>query len=62
MKYKIGDRCKVIKNFLSPNNIGDIVTVIDTCRTTNPFYTIQFNDGLKGYASENCLELVSHET
>ena len=48
MKYKIGDRCKVIKNFLSPSNIGDIVTVVDTCRTTKPFYTIQFNDGLKG--------------
>ncbi len=40
MKYKIGDRCKVTKNFLSSSNIGDIVTVIDTCRTTKLFYTI----------------------
>ena len=61
MKYKIGDKCKIIKNLLSPSNIGDMVTIIDICRTTKPFYTIQFNDSLKGYASENCLKLVKHE-
>jgi hypothetical protein len=25
MNYNIGDKCEIVKNFLSPSNIGDIV-------------------------------------
>ena len=58
MGYNIGDKCKITKNLLSSSCIGDIVTIIEihTSIENKPFYTIEFEDGLKGYASENCLK------
>ena len=58
-KFKSGDRCRVIKNWLSPQSIGNIV-IIDSIAfetDTTTIYHIQ-DDEFMGYASEKCLELI----
>lgn len=55
MKYKKGDKCKVVKNVLAPKCVGMVVTVIATIG--NSGYKVRYDNGWIGIASENCLEL-----
>lgn len=61
MKYKVGDRCKVIKNLLAPNCIGEIVTVTELLSPESKILRCITEDGISCIVSENCLELVSSE-
>ena len=58
-KFKAGDRCKVIKNVLSPKSIGHVVEIIGAVGK-NGYMTKETYNGriMYGYASENCLELI----
>jgi hypothetical protein len=60
MSYKVNDRCRITQNLLSPSSIGDVITIteVHVSIENRPFYTIRFDDGMVGYASENCLKLV----
>ena len=55
-KFKLGDKCKVVKNALAPKCVGDTVEIIGTIG--NMGYKVRHEDGMVGYASENCLELI----
>lgn len=61
-KFKKGDKCKVIKNLLSPTSIGDIIEIVNPIEDNNGkiYYTIIHSEypSIKGLASENCLEKV----
>lgn len=62
-KFKVGEKCKVIKNALSPKCVGDIVTILEVCITTSNkyFYKVSSDiilsngEPLVGYAEEDCL-------
>lgn len=60
-KFKKGDRCRVIKNALAPDSVGDIVTIDSIAFQTDSsiLYRIEYAD-MTGYASEKCLELVDN--
>ena len=55
MKFKKGDKCKVVKNVLAPKCVGMVVTVFATIG--NNGYKVRYDNGRTGIASENCLEL-----
>ena len=58
-KFKKGDKCKIIKNLLSPTSVGDIVEIIDSFEVNGRvYYKTIFEDypTLKGFAAESCLE------
>lgn len=59
-KFNIGDRCVVVKNLLSPQNIGFEVLISDVTMSDsgNYIYEVGFARGLKGIASEDCLMLI----
>lgn len=65
-KFKIGDRCRIIKNALAPECVGDIVEVVGYCENSDKLYYIQpitgnedgFFDNIKCYATEGAMELV----
>lgn len=59
-KFKQGDKCRVIKNLLSPSCIGDIVTVESVITTYDGrfLYAITLDNSIMGYAAEGCLELI----
>ena len=58
-KFKAGDRCKVVKNAISPKSIGHIVKIVGTIG--NMGYRVRFDNGMVGMASENCLGLADEE-
>jgi len=62
-KFKKGDKCRVIKNLLSPASIGDIVEVVNPIEACNGkiYYNIIYPEypSIKGFASEGCLEKVN---
>ncbi len=65
-KFKVGDRCKVIKNALAPKCIGEIIEItgIQSEKGGKVLYkvTMDVEDSIiDGYASEGCLELVGKE-
>lgn len=59
-KFKVGDRCRVIKNLFAPDCVGFEVSITDISVSRNGkyFYTTLFEKGIKGICSENCLELI----
>lgn len=61
-KFKTGDKCKVIKNLLSPTSVGDIIEIVNPIETSNGkiYYTIIYPEypSIKGFASETCLEKI----
>ncbi len=59
MKYKVGDKCKIIKNLFAPNCTGEIVTVTKLLSPKSKMLWCITEDGISCIASENCLELVS---
>lgn len=58
-KFKSCQKCRVIKNLLSPENVGQVVVIIRVAdeRDGRVLYEVM-EDGLHGYASEDCLELI----
>lgn len=62
-KFKVGDKCIVTKNLLSPSCVGDKVEIIsiETTYDGRNFYHILLEGGIKGIASEKCLELIKEE-
>lgn len=59
-KFKKGDRCIVIKNFLRPKCIGQevIITGVFDTKSQTPIYSCKIPDTvIQGIASENCLTL-----
>ena len=52
-KYKTGDKCRVIKNFLAPDCIGQIVTIKDVAIETDG--RIIYNTFIEGHEHINCL-------
>lgn len=56
-KFSSGQKCRVIKNFLSPEYIGQEVTIIRVANASygKVLYEVDV-DGVHGYASEKCLE------
>lgn len=64
-KYNIGDKCKVIKNLLSPKSIGHTV-IIDGVAVEKEGRII-YNAHIEGYeqinclCAETCLELLTEE-
>lgn len=68
-KFKVGDKCRVVKNALAQQNVGQIVEIVAVIG--NHFYETRedYRDAngnlwyrMKGYASEECLELVEEES
>ena len=60
-KFKKGDKCKVIKNLLSPTSIGDIVEIVSSFEVNGRIYYKTIFEGyptLEGYSAETCLEKV----
>ena len=58
-KFKVGDKCKVIKNLLANECVGDIVTITKVSKLYGRYYyKIQHKDKIEGIASEGCLDLV----
>ena len=55
-KFKVGDRCRVVRNALAPKCIGHMVEI--TGIIGNMGYRVRFDNGMQGIASENCLELI----
>lgn len=62
-KFNIGDSCVVVKNLLSPQNVGFKVSICNVrlSDSGNYIYEVSFGDGLKGVASENCLMLIEED-
>ncbi len=65
-KFKVGDRCKVIKNALAPECIGEIIEItgIQSKKGEKVLYKAAVEVEGKVfdcYASEVCLELVGKE-
>ncbi len=68
-KFKIGDRCRIIKNALSPKCIGDIVEIVGYCDNSDKLYYIKpitgnedgFFDKITCYATEGTMELVENQ-
>lgn len=61
-KFKIGDKCIVIKNALAPNCVGNMVEVIDSYQgveADKAIYRIKVDD-INGFASEGCLKLIKY--
>ena len=59
MKYHIGDKCKITQNLMAPFCIGALVTITEIYSSIDrDFYSVEFEDGMKGYASETCLQLI----
>lgn len=57
-KFNKGDKCKVVKNLLAPECVGDIVEVTGWFSVRGRNYYHILEEGMKGIASEGCLELV----
>ena len=59
-KFESGQKCRVIKNFLSPEYIGHVVTIIRVANVDfgKVLYEVDV-DGMLGYASEACLEAIN---
>ena len=55
-KFKIGDKCRVIKNSLAPQCVSMTVEIMGVVGCT--LYKIK-EEGVIGYAAEGCLELVT---
>ena len=67
-KFNPGDKCRVVKNLLSPYCIGNIVEIIGVIRESEggkTLYKIRESDDdgyyLDGFAIENCLELIEND-
>ena len=67
-RFKVGDRCRVVRNTLAQKRVGEIVEIAAVI--LDYFYEtreeIKDADGnvlycLQGYASEKCLEPVDDE-
>lgn len=61
-KFKIGDKCRVVKNLLAPSCVGCIVHITD-CISINGklYYKVSHMGNTKGFASEKCLELIKEQ-
>lgn len=58
-KFKSGDKCRVVKNLLSPGCVGCIVHITDGISINGKsYYKVAHMGNVKGFASEGCLELV----
>ena len=60
-KFKTGDKCKVIKNLLSPTSIGDVVEIISSFEVNSRIYykiIIEKCPNLEGCSAETCLEKI----
>ena len=60
-KFKTGDKCRVIKNALAPNCVGHTVEIINSfqgAETGKTMYRVKEDNGINGFASEGCLELI----
>lgn len=56
-KFESGQKCRVVKNLLAPRCIGQTVTIVKVVlEAPRVIYLVAEEDGLKGYASEGCLE------
>ena len=60
-KFNNGDKCKVVKNLLAPDCLGDVVEVVGNFQMNGRYYYHTLQDGVKGIASENCLEFNKEE-
>jgi hypothetical protein len=58
-KFKVGDKCKVVKNLLAPECTGNIVEITKVLMHNGKYYYATLEDGLKGLAAENCLSIIS---
>ena len=59
-KFESCQKCRVIKNLLSPECIGQTVVIIRVAneRDGRVLYEVM-EDGYHGYASEECLEAIN---
>ena len=56
-KFHVGQKCRVVKNALAPQCIGQEVTIVKAIlESPRVLYLVSEEDGLMGYASEGCLE------
>lgn len=55
-KFNNGDKCRVIKNVFAPQCTGMVVEIMGVIGGT--LYKIK-EDGVIGYAAEECLELLT---
>ena len=55
-RFKVGDRCKVVKNALAPRCVGMEVVVVKVIGTNG--YRVKFENGRVGIAAESCLEKI----
>lgn len=60
VRFKVGDRCKVVKNLLAPDYIGFevIIKQVPTNRSNVYIITFPHSGGRLGLASGDCLELI----
>ena len=58
-KFKVGDRCRVVKNLLAPKCIGNVVEITKVLMCNGKYYYETLEDGMKGVAAENCLSIIS---
>ena len=59
INFRKCDKCKVVKNALSPKCVGHTVEIIGTI--VNMCYKVRHEDGMVGYASEDCLGLIENK-
>lgn len=58
-KFESGQKCRVVKNLLSPKNVGQVVTIIRVAYERDGRVLYEVNEeGMHGYATEGCLKLI----
>ena len=67
-RFKVGDRCRVVRNALAQENVGQVVVItgviLDYFYETREDYRDASGNvwySVRGYASEKCLEPVDDE-
>lgn len=60
-RFKKGEKCRVIKNLLSPEGIGQVVTILRIAAESegSVLYAIEV-EGMQGFAMERCLEKIKY--
>ena len=58
-KFKVGDKCKVVKNLLAPRCIGNVVEITKVLAHNGKYYYETLEGRMRGIAAENCLSIIS---
>ena len=60
--FESGQKCRVIKNLLAPQCVGQTVTIVKVAAEGNGKVMYEIDEGgLRGYAMESCLELIKEQ-